>query len=141
MQLIIAIFDGVAVGTVALAWAKGSAAERVGTSLNLVMVVLVWAIHEYAPPAAVADLVMTTDGILALGFLGLAVVYAYRWIGVALLLQAVQFGLHAAYYVQHRPADLLHAWVNNLDSWGVLTCLFVGTVLAWRARGARTPAA
>ncbi len=134
MQLITAIFDGVAVGTMALAWAKGSAAERVGTSLNLLMVVLVSAVHEYAPATIVADLVMTTDGIFALALLGLAVVYAYPWVGVALLLQGVQFGLHATYYVQHRQADLLHAWVNNLDSWGVLICLFVGTVLAWRRR-------
>ena len=134
MQLIIAIFDAVAVGTTALAWARGTTAERVGASLNLVMVGLVWAIHEYASPASVADLVMATDGVLALGFLGLAVVYAHRWIGVALLLQAIQFGLHATYYVQHRRADLLHAWVNNLDSWGVLICLLVGTLLAWRRR-------
>ena len=47
----------------------------------------------------------------------LVVRYASLWLGVTMMLQAVQFSLHAYYLVMERPHDLLHAWVNNLNDW------------------------
>ena len=57
------------------------------------------------------------DLVCAVTLLMLVVRYASLWLGAAMLLQAVQFSLHAYYLVTDRPHDLIHAWVNNLDDW------------------------
>ncbi|HYE45505.1 MAG TPA: hypothetical protein VEA44_06990, partial [Caulobacter sp.] len=79
---------------------------------------------------------LSGDFLLALGFLGLAVRYASLWLGGAMLLQAVQFMLHAWYMLGEREADLLHGVVNNADTMGILVCITFGTVTAWRRRNA-----
>src|ERR1700751_5515670 len=58
---------------------------------------------------------LTIDFIWAIGLLMLVVRYAYRWLGVTMLLQAVQFSLHAYYLVMDLQPNPLHAWINNLD--------------------------
>ena len=55
------------------------------------------------------------DFVCAVTLLMLAVRYASLWLGVTMLLQAVQFSLHAFYLVMELPHDLIHAWVNNLE--------------------------
>jgi hypothetical protein len=52
-----------------------------------------------------------------------------------MILQAVQFSLHAYYLVGERPHDRSYAIVNNIDTLGVLLCILVGTLLAWRQAG------
>jgi len=64
----------------------------------------------------------------------LAVRYATAWLGVCVLLQGVQFSLHAYYLVADKAYDDLYAMVNNLVSLGVLLCLAAGCLLAWRKR-------
>ncbi len=77
---------------------------------------------------------LTADFIWAIGLLMLVVRFAYRWLGVTMLLQAVQFSLHAYYLVMERPLDHLHAWINNTDTWGISLSIIAGTILAWRRR-------
>jgi hypothetical protein len=55
-------------------------------------------------------------------------------LGIAMLLQAIQFSLHAYYLVGGLPRDRTFAMVNNLDSIGVLLCILAGTLLTWRRR-------
>jgi hypothetical protein len=50
------------------------------------------------------------------------------------LLQGVQFSLHAYYLVAGRRYDDTYGAVNNMVSLGVLCCLVTGSVLAHRAR-------
>jgi len=64
----------------------------------------------------------------------LVVRFAYRWLGVTMLLQAVQFSLHAYYLVMDMPPDRLHAWINNLNTTGISLSIMAGVYLAWRRR-------
>lgn len=85
---------------------------------------------------------LTGDFLLAMGFLMLAVRYASLWLGGAMIFQAVQFTLHAWYLLAEKKPDLFHAIVNNLDTVGILVCLLIGTITAWRRRiAASRPAA
>ena len=77
---------------------------------------------------------LTIDFIWAIGLLMLVVRYAYRWLGVTMLLQAVQFSLHAYYLVMDMPPDRLHAWINNLNTTGISLSIMAGVFLAWRRR-------
>jgi hypothetical protein len=71
----------------------------------------------------------------------LAVRFAAIWMGVAMLLQAGQFTLHAYYWVIERPFDTLFAVVNNVVSWGVIICITGGVVASWMVRTRARPAA
>ena len=77
---------------------------------------------------------LALDGAVAVGLLLLALRYARVWLGVAVLLQGVQFSLHAYYLVSAIRYDNVYAMVNNLVSLGVLCSLAIGSVLAWRTR-------
>jgi hypothetical protein len=119
------------------AFVKGGVPERIGGGVILANLVLGSVSHSYIGNEVV-DLCI--DGLTATALLILALRYAAVWQGAAMLIFAVQFGLNAFYLVLERPADHLHDIVNNADSLAVSICLIVGTVLAWRRRGAGSPA-
>jgi hypothetical protein len=77
---------------------------------------------------------LSGDFLLAAGFLALAVRYASLWLGGAMLLQAVQFMLHAWYMLGEKEPDFFHGVVNNADTMGILICIAFGTATAWRRR-------
>ena len=52
---------------------------------------------------------MISDGVVAIGFLLLAIRYASLYLGAAMLLQAALFSLHAA----HLSGDTDFGWVNS----------------------------
>lgn len=89
---------------------------------------------KFVPGEWQSLVMLTGDFLLAMGLLMLAVRYASLWLGGVLLLQAVQFTLHAWYMLADRGHDIFHAVVNNLVTIGVLVCLLIGTVTAWRRR-------
>lgn len=117
-----------------VAWRFGGKAERQASMLVLATSFLT------SFPRLIADhdlqrlAFLGLDGAVALGLLLLALRYARVWLGVAVLLQGVQFSLHAYYLVASKPYDNIYALVNNLVSLGVLCSLATGSVLAWRAR-------
>jgi hypothetical protein len=51
-----------------------------------------------------------------------------------MLLQAVQFTLHAWYMLLERPRDALFSTINNVDTLGILACVLFGSIVAWRRR-------
>ena len=81
---------------------------------------------------------LTLDGLTALGLLVVAVRYASFWLGGVMLLYAAQFSLHAFYMVMSRPVDFWYALINNLNFFGISTCLLVGAIVGWRQRLRRT---
>lgn len=114
------------------AWRWGGRPERSGAALVLaifVAVVLAGLLHG---GELIQGVYLALDGLLALGLLLLALRHATRWLGVAVLLQGVQFSLHAYYLVEAKRYDNFYILVNNLVSFGVLLCILAGTVLAWR---------
>jgi len=118
----------------ALAWFKGGRPEQYGATLKVVTSAAALAAHHLLKQDTISVALLTVDGILAVGFLGLAIRYASLWIGAAMLLQAGQFSLHAWYLVSALDRDRFYAIVNNLVTMGILLCILVGTLIAWRRR-------
>jgi hypothetical protein len=116
------------------AWRLGGEAERKAGLVVLVTSFLA-SFPSLIPDHELQRLAyLAVDGLVAGGLLLLALRYTRIWLGVAVLLQGVQFSLHAYYLVASKPYDNVYALVNNLVSLGVLCSLVTGSVLAWRAR-------
>ena len=106
---------------------RGGWPERLGGMLVLGMAVIFGIADEIS--AASIEVKLFLDGILALGFLALAIRFALLWVGTALLLQAAQFSLQAFYFVTDRSHDGVYAVVNNVITVSVLLALAAGTVM------------
>jgi len=130
----------VTLGVLAFAWFKGGLPERYGASLKVVTSAAALGAHHLLKQDSISVALLTLDGLLAVGFLALAIRYASLWIGAAMLLQAGQFSLHAWYLVGEMPRDRFYAIANNLVTIGILLCILVGTTIAWtrRRRAAQT---
>jgi hypothetical protein len=115
-----------------LAWIKGSAAERWGGAIVLVGSFVALLIQLLLPSRPEAIALLISEGLYSLAFLMLALRYVSPWLGGAMLLQAMQFGLHAYYIVAERHHDLTYGIINNLNSAGVLICILLGIFATWR---------
>lgn len=122
------------VGVTAFALWKGEFPEKAGASLNMICALAAELAHMVLVQEDASLALLVIDLALAIGFLGLAVRYASVWLGVAMLMQAVQFSLHAWYLVAERPHDLLYYRINNLDTIAISLSLVVGTAVSWRRR-------
>ncbi|WP_269716077.1 hypothetical protein [Caulobacter sp. NIBR2454] len=109
-------------------------AERYGSLAILTGGVLAWAVHGLFPSGGVPTALLALDGILAVALLFLAMRYGRAWLGAAMLLQGIQFSLHAYYFVGEREHDLTYSLVNNLVTIAILVAIIVGTFGAMRRR-------
>jgi hypothetical protein len=116
-----------------LAILKGGSAERIGAIVILANLIVGLGV-EAMGRSQVA--VLIDDAATAAVLLAIAVRYTSLWLGAVMLLYALQFALHAYYFVLERPRDVLHIALNNLDFLAVIVCLAAGTVVAWRRRRA-----
>jgi hypothetical protein len=121
-------------GSALFAWLCGGLAERVGAGLNVCAAICVFLAHSVWSGPDLPSILLAVDGLFGLGFLALAVRYASPWLGGALIFQGLQFGLHAFYLVTARPLDPLHAWANDIDTYGVVICITIGAAAARRSR-------
>jgi len=126
-----ALTDLCAVLTCLFAFAKGGRAERVGAAIILGNT-LAYILNETQFHNLIANLVI--DAVTAMAFLGVALRYASFWQGAVMLLYAMQFSLHAFYFVLERPRDMIHVIVNDVVFFAILVCLAIGTALAWRRK-------
>jgi hypothetical protein len=122
------------VATFAFALWKGDAAERLGGGMNLAAGLFAMFLHPLLNSDVQPIALLVVDAALAAGFLFLAIRFASLWLGVAMLLQAVQFSLHAYYMVGDLTHDWNYARINNLDTLGILICIVGGTAVSWRRR-------
>jgi hypothetical protein len=121
-----------------LALVKGGMAERIGAGIILANIVAYMANEAHFQNQVVS---LVIDGLTALALLGVAISFASFWLGAVMLLYALQFSLHAFYFVQERPRDILHFVVNNVIFFATSLSLMTGTILAWRRRVVRARAA
>ncbi|MDG2523698.1 hypothetical protein P7B02_19390 [Caulobacter segnis] len=110
--------------------------ERLGSLSVIVGGLLAVLVHVVSPAGAVPTTLLVLDGVLAAAFLFLAVCYGRAWLGVAMLLQGVQFSLHAYYFVGDLGHDMTYSLVNNLVTIGILAAIVIGTIDAMRRRAA-----
>ncbi|WP_430423066.1 hypothetical protein [Phenylobacterium sp.] len=112
---------------------KGGRAERMGALAVLANVVIGQTGHLVAP--ALNDQIrLVNDGLTALLLLGVTVRYGALWMGGVMLFYAAQFAMHSFYIVTERKPDFLRALINNVDYLGIVSCLIIGTIVAWRRR-------
>jgi hypothetical protein len=121
---------------VAFAWVKGQMPERLGSLSVIVGGLLAVLVHLVSPQGVVPTALLVLDGLLAAAFLFLAVCYGRAWLGVAMLLQGVQFSLHAYYFIGELRHDMTYSLVNNLVTIGILAAIVIGTIDAMRRRAA-----
>ena len=136
ISLMFILLWGAHIGVVVLAWWRGGAAERLAATLLITSTVLTKLIFMTLSPSAQALGFLALDGALALGFLILSLRFVKSWLGIAMVLEGVQFSLHAYFLVADQPLNMIYAAVNNVVTGGVLICLLVGTIQHWRRSAA-----
>lgn len=124
----------------AFAWWKGGVAERMSGLANAIVAALYLVFQVIFSRDMIQVMLLLIDCGLALTFLALAVRYASLFLGVAMLLQAAQFSLHAYYMVVGREMDRFYLEANNIISWLVLAAIVVATLVSWSKRRAASSA-
>jgi hypothetical protein len=128
--LFVAIF-----GSAGFAIWKGDTAARLAATLGLVDLLGMQLLALIMPGKETVEVVrLAADGLWAVGLLLLALRYARLWMGALVLVQSIQFSLHAYYLVNEQRLDFTYVVVNNVDNWIASFCLIAGTILAWRRR-------
>jgi len=133
-QILVVVLWGATLLTAAFAIWKGDTAARAAAAIVVAVGVATLIINPKVGDVAAESILLAVDFVAAVIFLLLAVRYASLWIGAVMLFQSAQFSLHAYYLVMELPHDKTHAWINNLDDWGILICLGIGSALAIRRR-------
>jgi hypothetical protein len=113
---------------------RGGVAERWAAGMVVAAALAAFVMHRLVSAEMLPLALLTGEFLLAVGFLVLAVRFASLWLGGAMILQAVQFSLHAWYLVAERPRDILYSVINNIDTMGILLCIVLGTAATWRRR-------
>lgn len=125
---------------------KGGHAER-SAALVVLANIAIGQLGRAVAPGADGMIRLVNDGLTALVLLGVTVRYGAMWMGGVMLFYAAQFAMHSYYLVTMRKTgDYLNALINNINFTGIIWCLVIGTVVAWRrraviARGQRAQAA
>jgi hypothetical protein len=130
------LLSGLALSACLLALWKGDAAARSGGAVILGAICLerLAYIVFHIPRDMTPIVSMAGNGLTAVLLLALAVRFTSPWIGGAMLFYAAQFALHAFYFVTHRASDILRFVAFNVCFFGVIVCLLVGAITAWRRR-------
>lgn len=111
---------------------KGGVAERYSALVVIANVAI--GQSEWFAPGSGGVIRMINDGVTATILLGITVRYGALWMGGVMLFFAAQFAMHSYYLVMQLPNDYWHALINNIDFSGIIWCLIIGTVVAWRGR-------
>ena len=124
---------GATFGGCALAWWKGERPEQLGAALKLATSLIALGVHHLLKQDAISGALLTADGVLAMGFLALTIRYASLWLGGVMLLQGVQFSLHAYFFVTKLTPGVTYAVVNNLVTCGTLLGILLGVGMIVKA--------
>lgn len=116
----------------ALAYLRGGTAERLGAGLTFGLALAFLAVNIGVPADQRGVPHLVLDGVLAVGFMILTLRYASAWLGLVMVLQGVQFSLHAFYFVTQKTPKLAYAMANNLVTWGTLLGILWGVLAHWR---------
>lgn len=131
VRLLINVFS--VLGALFALW-KGGKAERAAAAIVLLNTLVGEGSHWLAPGSD--DIIrLINDGLTAMGLLIVTVWYVAPWMGGVMLFFAAQFAMHSYYMVTERPTgDYLNALINNVNFSGIIWCMVIGTIVAWRRR-------
>lgn len=121
------------VGTLVFAWLKGGPAERLGALVNVGLSFMVTVFQGISDAAFGTIPILIADGLIATGFLILALRFASLWLAAAMVLQGAVFTLHAAVLIELVPDSHLYYYyaVMNAAGMAVLLAIVAGTVASW----------
>ena len=124
--------------TAAFAAWKGGPPERLGTGMIVVAWIAMLTAERLAKPHVPVVTYLVLDGLLAVGFLIVAVRYSSLWLGAAMIGQAVLFGDHAMRLSDDTPVFWaganVYLLVNNIVGFLVLFILIGGTFATIQSR-------
>ncbi|MCA3719962.1 hypothetical protein [Phenylobacterium sp.] len=114
-------------------WAlvAGGRAERLSAIFFIVATVASKSVEQMSPPQHAGVIFLGIDGLMALGFLILALVYRHLWIALMMFTMAGVFSIHAFYEMTDRDLDWTFALMSNLATLVLLTSLAIGV---WTSR-------
>lgn len=128
------ILLGLILFSVAFAWWKGGRPERVGALFNGVIAIGVTLVQVVIHESLSTLPILLADGLLAVGFLILAIRYASLWLGAAMILQAIGFAMHSALMLEVVDPGYAYYAAMNAMSAGVILSIIVGTAYSWVLR-------
>lgn len=121
--------------TVAFAWWKGGRPERIGSLFNAICSIGAVVFQAVSHKAFGTVPILIADGLLATGFLILAIRYASLWLAAAMVLQAASFLIHAFLLMDLLGGDLYYYYAAmNILGALVMLVILLGTVGAWYRR-------
>ena len=88
-------------------------------------------VEQFSEAQQAGTLFLTIDGVMALGFLILALVYNHLWIALMMFTMAGFFSIHAYYEMTGRDLDPTFALLSNLATVVLLASLALGV---WTSR-------
>ena len=114
-------------------WAllAGGRAERISALIFLVAIVSSKLVEELTPAQHAGTIFLTIDGLMALGYLTLALVFGHLWIALMMFTMAGFFAIHAFYEMAGRDLDPAFARLNNVLTIVLLASLAIGV---WTSR-------
>ena len=121
-------------------WAlvAGGRAERLSALFFIVATVASKSVEQMSSPQHAGVIFLGIDGLMALGFLILALVYRHLWIALMMFTMAGFFSIHAFYEMTDRDLDWTFALLSNLATLVLLASLAIGV---WTSRRRRADGA
>jgi hypothetical protein len=130
--------DGLLVFSCLFAWLKGGPPERWGATLYFVSAVLSMAVAILTGDAYPEVAMLIFEGIVALGFLGLAIRYNSLWLGAAMMLKGVQLALHASHLTDSSDFKIgifkIYPLLLDAVSTAISLTILFGTIASLRDR-------
>ncbi|MFM8939368.1 MAG: hypothetical protein ACKOEY_05060 [Phenylobacterium sp.] len=114
-------------------WAlvAGGPAERLSALIFIITTPASLIVQQVFPLRHAGTIFLAIDGLMALGFLVLALVYRHLWIALMMFTMAGFFSIHAFYEMTDRDLDPAFAVLSNLATLVLLTSLSIGV---WTSR-------
>lgn len=120
-----------AVSVPLVALIAGGQAERIAAVLFLLATLASKVVEQASPVRHAGVVFLTIDGVMAIGFMSLALLYRQVWISLMMFAMAGFFSIHAFYEISERDLDPTFALLSNLATLVLLVSLALGV---WSSR-------
>jgi hypothetical protein len=122
---------GLTVAVVAIALVAGRTPERICAAIFAGATIATQVASQVTPNGHEGNVLLFIDGLMAVGFLALALKYGYLWIALLMGAMAGYFSIHAYYLAMSVPLDRTFAIASNLATGVALLSLAIGV---WTSR-------
>ena len=114
-------------------WAiiAGGMAERLSALMFMIATLASKSVEQFSEAQHAGTLFLAIDGVMALGFLILALAFRHLWIALMMFTMAGFFSIHAFYEMTNRDLDPNFAYLSNIATILLLASLAIGV---WTSR-------